>query len=95
MQVAALKDGDAQDGDAVWTAKVVAAHAVWPPAEGPEPALRSRMAQDAQGHPEHPGPRMPRIFLGILGEYIARIHNEVKRRPIYIIDKLVGGDDDV
>ena len=52
MQVAALKDGDAQDGDAVWTAKVVAAHAVWPPAEGPEPALRSRMAQDAQAEPQ-------------------------------------------
>jgi len=33
------------------------------------------------------------IFLGIQGEYIARIHNEVKQRPIYIIDKLVGGDD--
>lgn len=29
------------------------------------------------------------IFLGVLGEYIARIHNEVKRRPIYIVDKIV------
>ena len=29
------------------------------------------------------------VFMGVLGEYIARIHNEVKRRPIYIIDKVI------
>ena len=29
------------------------------------------------------------ICLGILGEYIARIHSEVKRRPIYIVEKVV------
>lgn len=29
------------------------------------------------------------ICLGILGEYIARIHNEVKGRPIYIVEKVV------
>ncbi len=30
------------------------------------------------------------ICLGILGEYVARIHNQVKGRPIYIIEKQVG-----
>ncbi len=31
------------------------------------------------------------ISVGILGEYIARLFAEVKRRPIYIIDKVIGG----
>ncbi len=30
------------------------------------------------------------ICLGILGEYLARVHNEVKGRPIYIVDRRVG-----
>lgn len=30
------------------------------------------------------------IVMGILGEYISRIFDEVKRRPLFIIDELVG-----
>ncbi|MBT7895400.1 MAG: glycosyltransferase family 2 protein [Flavobacteriales bacterium] len=30
------------------------------------------------------------FLIGILGEYIGLIHNEVRGRPIYILDKLVG-----
>ena len=33
------------------------------------------------------------IFLGIMGEYIGRIYNEVKRRPLYIVDNKLGIDD--
>jgi dolichol-phosphate mannosyltransferase len=29
------------------------------------------------------------IAIGILGEYIGRIYNEVKKRPSYIIDKKI------
>ena len=32
------------------------------------------------------------ICLGILGEYVGRIYNEAKRRPLYIIKKQVGFD---
>lgn len=32
------------------------------------------------------------ICLGILGEYVARIHNEVKGRPIYIVEQVVSCD---
>jgi dolichol-phosphate mannosyltransferase len=32
------------------------------------------------------------ICVGILGEYIARIHNEVKGRPAYIIEKVSGSE---
>jgi dolichol-phosphate mannosyltransferase len=30
------------------------------------------------------------ISVGILGEYIGRIYNEVKRRPLYVVDKTIG-----
>lgn len=30
------------------------------------------------------------IFIGVIGEYIARIHDEVKGRPIYVIDTMRG-----
>lgn len=35
------------------------------------------------------------IFIGVIGEYIARVHDEVKGRPIYVIDSVRGfGDHD-
>ena len=30
------------------------------------------------------------MLTGILGLYIARIHNEVKRRPLYVVDRTAG-----
>ncbi|HEX2184247.1 MAG TPA: glycosyltransferase family 2 protein [Chloroflexota bacterium] len=30
------------------------------------------------------------IFLGIIGEYLGRIYDEVKRRPLYVVDETVG-----
>ena len=30
------------------------------------------------------------ISLGIIGEYIGRIYEEVKQRPLYLIDEMVG-----
>jgi dolichol-phosphate mannosyltransferase len=32
------------------------------------------------------------IFLGILGEYLGRIYDEVKARPLYLVDKSWGFD---
>lgn len=32
------------------------------------------------------------LCLGILGEYVARIHNEVKGRPAFVVEELVGFD---
>lgn len=32
------------------------------------------------------------ISVGVLGEYIARLFIEVKRRPIYVIDEIIGGE---
>jgi len=33
------------------------------------------------------------ICLGILGEYIGRIYNETKRRPLYIVKSQIGFDE--
>jgi len=37
------------------------------------------------------------ICVGILGEYVARIHSEVKGRPLFVVDRLIGfsGERDV
>lgn len=34
------------------------------------------------------------ISIGILGEYIGRIHNEVKNRPLYVVDSRYGFEDE-
>lgn len=33
------------------------------------------------------------FLIGILGEYLGRIYEEVKRRPLYLIDEELGGED--
>ncbi len=35
------------------------------------------------------------IMLGIMGEYIGRIYDEIKNRPIYLISQKIGFDEDV
>lgn len=35
------------------------------------------------------------ITLGVIGEYIARIYEEVKQRPLYLIRETYGIEDDL
>jgi glycosyltransferase involved in cell wall biosynthesis len=32
------------------------------------------------------------LFLGLLGEYLGRVYEEVKRRPLYVVDQIVRGE---
>jgi len=31
------------------------------------------------------------LFLGVIGEYLGRVYEEVKGRPLYVIDRIIGG----
>jgi polyisoprenyl-phosphate glycosyltransferase len=32
------------------------------------------------------------IALGVIGQYIARIYDESKRRPLYVVSEVAGGE---
>jgi hypothetical protein len=32
------------------------------------------------------------ICLGIMGEYLGRVFNEIKPRPIYVVEQVLGAD---
>jgi hypothetical protein len=31
------------------------------------------------------------LMMGVLGEYIGRFYDEIKRRPLYVVDRCVNG----
>jgi hypothetical protein len=31
------------------------------------------------------------LFLGVMGEYLGRVYEEVKGRPLYVVDRIIGG----
>ena len=33
------------------------------------------------------------MVLGTMGEYVARIYDEVRRRPLYLVREQLGGDE--
>jgi dolichol-phosphate mannosyltransferase len=60
--------------------------------------LRRRLLRPAQAdhrlHDDHRVRAVPRrvqlIAIGILGEYIGRIYEEIKQRPLYVVAERVG-----
>lgn len=34
------------------------------------------------------------LFLGVIGEYLGRVYEEVKARPLYVIDRIIQGESD-
>jgi len=34
------------------------------------------------------------MLIGVLGEYVGRVYEEIKGRPLYLVDEVVGEDDE-